>query len=402
MAETISRVLTFPTAVLGLLASVIERNPSIPILKAVRVTDVDGKRVAQSTDLEKWVQVPVAEDIPPGLYEIVGKELVPSSLKEKDYPAFQAFDPQPGSITVDTARAARISLCMSVEESRYTLNGMALIVEGKDVTLVATDGHRLAVEGFTQSSVTPHGKHLLRSDVVRIATKHAAKKHFTVYVSKDKEWQKVELPAGFLLTRALTGTFPNYEAVVPREFVKQSSVDREKLVWALNQLLPYVKGNRARSISFRLKADRLILSATDENTTFTRMVEIAATVERPVTQAGFDGVKFSRTHGAMGVLMPMRTNQTQEEDDVLATGFHHTYLLEAAKSFEGERFYFGIKDGTSALSYSGARFTVDGAVSKPVASVTVRTPARIAAKRNPVVPVTVQEPYAYLRTAIAR
>src|SRR6202167_2568836 len=54
---------------------------------------------------------------------------------------------------------AKTTFAISAEESRYTLNGALLVLKPASVTMVATDGHRLAMvetehkmEGFTQET----------------------------------------------------------------------------------------------------------------------------------------------------------------------------------------------------------------------------------------------------------
>ena len=46
---------------------------------------------------------------------------------------------------------ARTSFAISMEESRFTLNGALLLLQPDGLTMVATDGHRLAYRGERRS-----------------------------------------------------------------------------------------------------------------------------------------------------------------------------------------------------------------------------------------------------------
>src|SRR5881398_1012705 len=68
-------------------------------------------------------------------------------MARANFPAVPAF-PEAGAIKIPAAMLktmiAKTIFAISLEESRYTLNGALLVMKAESLTMVATDGHRLA------------------------------------------------------------------------------------------------------------------------------------------------------------------------------------------------------------------------------------------------------------------
>jgi DNA polymerase III subunit beta len=112
---------------------------------------------------------------------------------------------------------ARTIFAISSEESRYTLNGGLMVLKPESITMVATDGHRLAhiekqgekfdVSGENRTLVPKKAMSeiyslLQNSDVDSIE------------FAKDESTLFFRIGERLLTSRQLTGQFPNYEAVL--------------------------------------------------------------------------------------------------------------------------------------------------------------------------------------------
>jgi DNA polymerase-3 subunit beta len=110
--------------------------------------------------------------------------------------------------------------CVSREESRYTLNGALLVIEPRAVSMVATDGHRLAVAKQVQENATvPLARKLLipgkaLSDLPGLLGVQGVD---TVELFEDDSTIFFKLGRRLFSTRKLTGQFPNWEAVIPTD-----------------------------------------------------------------------------------------------------------------------------------------------------------------------------------------
>jgi DNA polymerase-3 subunit beta len=105
----------------------------------------------------------------------------------------------------------RTLFAVSSEKSRYTLNGALFDLKDGKLKMVATDGHRLAMatlptapEGSLRMLITRGSLGWLRAHCVD-----------QVGISTGELWQFFVSGPNTLASRALTGQFPDYEAVIP-------------------------------------------------------------------------------------------------------------------------------------------------------------------------------------------
>src|ERR1700722_9128096 len=110
---------------------------------------------------------------------------------------------------------------ISNEESRYTLNGALLILKAESLSMVATDGHRLAhIEktGETLQNISGEKKTLIpRKALAELQSLLADTEVDSLDFFDDEHTLFFRLGHRVLTTRKLTGQFPNYEAVLPRD-----------------------------------------------------------------------------------------------------------------------------------------------------------------------------------------
>jgi DNA polymerase III subunit beta len=124
----------------------------------------------------------------------------------------------------------------SHDETRYTLSGVLMVSDGESMTMVATDGHRLAHARNAMSL----GK-TLRFIVPRKALEEVGR------FAADSDERDVAMAAlenhlvfrkgqSTLITRLIEGQFPDYEGVIPKEFSRRATVAHEHLLRALRRV----------------------------------------------------------------------------------------------------------------------------------------------------------------------
>src|SRR4029077_13044351 len=116
---------------------------------------------------------------------------------------------------------------ISNEESRYTLNGALMVLNPESITMVATDGHRLAhVEhNNTKLPVSGELKVLVpKKAMSELNTLLNSADIQVVDFAKDESTLFFRIGGRLLTSRQLTGQFPNYEAVLPRNNNKSVTV----------------------------------------------------------------------------------------------------------------------------------------------------------------------------------
>ena len=159
---------------------------------------------------------------------------------------------------------AKTTFAISIEESRYTLNGALLVLKPNSITMVATDGHRLAMvetdhkfEGFsTETRVLVPKKAM--SEVQRLAAE--ASDEATVEFAQDESHLFFQFEGRLLTCRKLTGQFPNYEAVLPRDVNKTVVIERDELQDSLRRV-SQLADQRSHAVKFMLAKEGLEISA---------------------------------------------------------------------------------------------------------------------------------------------
>jgi DNA polymerase-3 subunit beta len=174
---------------------------------------------------------------------------------------------------------SRTVFAISAEESRYTLNGGLLLVKPDSVTMVATDGHRLAL------AETEHKIAGLNSEVRVLVPKKAllelqrlsaeAGEEGSIDFSRDDSYLFFGVGSRRLVSRILTGQFPNYPAVMPRDNNKFVVLERNELNDAIRRV-SQLADQRSRAVKLSVSTDGVELSAQSPE-----YGEATETIEKP-------------------------------------------------------------------------------------------------------------------------
>ncbi len=192
-------------------------------------------------------------------------------MAKSNFPSLPVF-PSAGAIKIPSAvlrsMIAKTGFAIANEESRYTLNGALMVLKPESITMVATDGHRLAhverggekfegVSGEMKTLIPKKAmdelKSLLDSDVE------------TIDFAKDESTLFFRVGPRLLTSRQLTGQFPNYEAVLPKDISKSIALHGEELGAAIARVAQFAD-ERSRAVRLRLEKGELKLSASSTET----------------------------------------------------------------------------------------------------------------------------------------
>jgi DNA polymerase-3 subunit beta len=153
---------------------------------------------------------------------------------------------------------------ISNEESRYTLSGALLVLKAESMAMVATDGHRLAhIEKLGESLVGISGEKktlIPRKALAELNSLLGASDVETIEFADDDQTLFFKIGGRVLTSRKLTGQFPNYEAVLPRDNTKFVIVRSEDLMASILRVAEFAD-ERSGAIKIRLEQNELKLSA---------------------------------------------------------------------------------------------------------------------------------------------
>ena len=164
---------------------------------------------------------------------------------------------------------AKTGFAIANEESRYTLNGALMVLKPESITMVATDGHRLAhiersgenFEGISGEMKTLVPKKCMDELKSLLDSTDAE----TIDFAKDESTLYFRIGPRLLTSRQLTGQFPNYEAVLPKDNNKSVVLHGEDFGQAISRVAQFAD-ERSRAVRLKLEKGELKLSASSTET----------------------------------------------------------------------------------------------------------------------------------------
>src|SRR2546423_2802206 len=158
---------------------------------------------------------------------------------------------------------AKTKFAISMEESRYTLNGGLLILKPDTLAMVATDGHRLALAETDQKLAGLNGEMKVlvprkaMDEVEKLA--RAAGSDASIEFAKDESNLFFQVGHRLLISRILTGQFPNYEAVLPRDNNKNVVLERAELSDAVRRV-SQLADQRSHAVKLAVSKEGMVFS----------------------------------------------------------------------------------------------------------------------------------------------
>jgi DNA polymerase-3 subunit beta len=193
-------------------------------------------------------------------------------MARANFPSLPAF-PTAGVVKIPAqvlrSMIAKTGFAISSEESRYTLNGGLMMLKPESITMVATDGHRLAhVErsGEKFEGVSGEMKTLVPKKAMdELKSLLDSTDAETIDFAKDESTLFFRIGQRLLTSRQLTGQFPNFEAVLPKEVTKSVTVQGDELGAAIARVAQFAD-ERSRAVRLKLEKGELKLSASSTET----------------------------------------------------------------------------------------------------------------------------------------
>ncbi|MHB1092774.1 DNA polymerase III subunit beta [Thiobacillus sp.] len=128
-----------------------------------------------------------------------------------------------------------VQFAMASQDIRYYLNGMLLVLDGKQLRVVATDGHRLSyaetqleTEAETREVIIP------RKTVVELSKLLGDVDH-PVDLRIGANQVTITLPETELVTKVVDGKFPDYQRVIPVNQPRHLKANRQSVMQALQR-----------------------------------------------------------------------------------------------------------------------------------------------------------------------
>ncbi len=150
---------------------------------------------------------------------------------------------------------------VSPDETRQALNGLLLEAEGDNVSLVGTDGHRLAMISRPVKSNAAKGEvlsFLLPKKALSELLKLMKDEDATFGFSSQDNHLAFICGKQVIVSRKIDGKFPNYRQVIPSDNHLKAKADRNGLTHALKRVA-LLADEKSKMVRFEIKNGSLIL-----------------------------------------------------------------------------------------------------------------------------------------------
>jgi DNA polymerase-3 subunit beta len=186
---------------------------------------------------------------------------------------------------------ARTGFAISMEESRFTLSGALLLVRPEGLVMVSTDGHRLA---FVQASAAESGKvsqtfrALIPKKAMAELTKLAdeAEPDAVMIFGGDDNHLFFQTGNRLLMTRKLTGNFPDYERVLPKDHNLIAKLQKDEIRAAIERVAQFAD-ERSRAIKIQFAPGEVHIFSSSVETGESEET-VSSVYEGPVLEIGFN------------------------------------------------------------------------------------------------------------------
>jgi len=280
--------------------NVVSTRTTLPILSNVLVRASEGKVEFTATDLDvtvscsvdSTVKKPGATTIPVKKFFGIIRELSAPEIEietdEKNTTSIRAgssffkirglaaeeFPPLPKfkddkrvAVPQEKLRGMlkKTSFAISTDESRYVLNGIFLSLKDHKITMVATDGRRLAlVDEEAEISEKSQGEFIIPAKAVNELTRLLTDGgEVDVNFSENQAaftLKSEKGPGVLIITKLIEGNYPNYRQVIPAETKERIALPREELLHALRRA-EIMTSDKQNSVKLAFGKNQLAITA---------------------------------------------------------------------------------------------------------------------------------------------
>lgn len=355
-------------SLIGKILSIVASKPAIPILSNFLIEAIDGQLIVSATDLTVsmrcYIEGKVLEEgaiaLPARRFFQLVREITSSQIKITATSNEQAeitagssifkihsLPKEEFPILPDLSSATQINLTASTlkellfrssfsaarEDSRYVLNGILLKIADQKMTFIGTDGKRLAkIAANAHIASSFQGSYIIPLKAVEEMIKTIDDPEAEISLNLMNDKISIEKSNLTLITKLLSGQYPDVERVIPENPQINIRLHREELITLLKQVALFT-ADTSSSVRFIFEMGQLTLTATSseigEGTVMMpadysgQKMEIAfnpyyfldilkhskdETIQFSIDDA-FNPGKITDSTSAIFVIMPMRLNE---------------------------------------------------------------------------------------------
>ncbi|MCH7902986.1 MAG: DNA polymerase III subunit beta [Armatimonadetes bacterium] len=157
-----------------------------------------------------------------------------------------------------------VVFAVSDDSSRPVLTGVLFSYDGEVLTLVATDTHRLAVQRIHREGIGSKIDAIVPAKALKTLRQLPVDEEETITVRFDDSRLLVEAGSSKVVSQLLMGQYPNWERVVPQEYTRSWTVDREEFHDNLRRAMILARDN-ANRVRLTGEGETIVITARSED-----------------------------------------------------------------------------------------------------------------------------------------
>ena len=209
-----------------------------------------------------------------------------------------------------------VHFAMAQQDIRYYLNGLLLVVDGKNVIAVATDGHRLAFCQVATEQECPRQEVIIPRKTIIELQRLLEESDQPIQIDITGNQVKLGFGETELVSKLVEGKFPDYGRVLPKGYKNNFTISRATLLRALQRA--------AIMTSDKFKGVRCIVAPGSLKISSTNADQEEAAEELEIDYSG----------------------------DSIDIGFNVTYLLDVLNNLKNDQVNIALGDANSSALIS--------------------------------------------------
>ena len=275
-----------------LLIEIIRELPDVPL----HIYSVDSDRIVIETEK--------------GEYKIATQDV-------EDFPRISVEESE-FSFAIDSEILARMAtkttFAVSTDELRPALTGILMELFPREIRFVGTDGHRLSRIVYQKVELPQEVQHklIIPTKSLNLVLKNLGAKH-NVQVNVGEDHIVFSLDNSVIYSKLISGSYPNYERVIPTDNDKILQVNRELLLSTLRRVSIF-SSSMTHQVRFVLTPQEMLIHSED--------IEFGAEAKETIP------CQFSA--------------------DWMQVGYNSAYLMDILRHIDTDEVIFSLKDSVTA------------------------------------------------------
>lgn len=270
--------ITFPKAnlqkAINVLQKVSQNKTSSNLPGAIYMTTKNGQVELQGNDFELGIRLTIDGDIKEPGTLVVGSRYFQELIRKLPGDTIELYKPEDGNSLTITSGSSEFNLvtlhpddfslveqihdqdhvnidsfamkelidltnyAAATDEDRPVFTGALLEIKENEVTMVATDTHRMAVKKITidEPATTPMRAIIPTKTLAEVSRLLPTDNPAMINIIWNRTQIVFNFESIYIISRLIEGTYPEYEKVIPSQFDSSAVIDRRKFAGAVDRV----------------------------------------------------------------------------------------------------------------------------------------------------------------------